>query len=232
MTMNRRGAVLGLLAAGGLWRVGGSPVRAQATDQWFDIKGDDGQAVSNMRLPVEVTSEIEELAGAVWVGSGATHLTLVEFFDYNCPFCRRAAKDLHDLMQRIPDLRVGLVNNAILSPRSEQAAKVELALLTMNGPALAYEFHRRLFERRGTIDGSKALEVAGELGASPEALAARAQGPQVAGMLEAQMRLAASLGFSATPSFSVAGAGLFGYPGARALEGIIVSVEQCGAVRC
>ena len=46
------------------------------------------------------------------------------------------------------------------------------------------------------------------------------------------MRLAASLGASATPSFVVAGAGLFGYPGPRALRRILSSVEQCGEVTC
>lgn len=232
MTVNRRGAVLGLLAAGGLWRLGIAPARAQATDQWFDITGDDGQPVSNMRLPVELTSEIEELAGAVWVGSRATGLTLVEFFDYNCPFCRRAAKDIHGLMQRYPDLRIGLVNNPILSPRSKEAARIELALLTLRGPEAAYDFHQKLFARRGTIDGTRALEVAGELDVPGEELEARAQGPEVAMMLETQMTLAASLGFSATPSFSVAGAGLFGYPGAKTLDRVIDSVEQCGEVRC
>src|SRR3712207_706656 len=144
MSMDRRTAILGLLAAGGLCGFEAAPAMAQGTDQWFDITGDDGQPVSNMGLPVELTSEIEELEGVVWVGSKATHLTLVEFFDYNCSFCRRATKDIHDLMQRNPDLRVGLVNNAILSPRSEQAAWVELALLMMKGSAAAYEFHQRL----------------------------------------------------------------------------------------
>jgi protein-disulfide isomerase len=232
MTIDRRNAVLGLLAAGGLWRAGAAPAAAQATDQWFDITGDDGRPVSNMRLPVELTSEIEELAGAVWVGSSATHLTLVEFFDYNCPFCRRAAKDIHALMQRSPELRVGLVNNPILSPRSEQAARIELALLAMKGPAAAYAFHRGLFERRGPIDAQKALEVADELGVPRAELEARAQESRVADTLEAQMTLAASLGFSATPSFSVAGAGVFGYPGVAALDRIVESVELCGEIRC
>ncbi len=135
-------------------------------------------------------------------------------------------------MQANPDLRVGLVNNAILLPKSEQAAKVELALLLSKGPEFAYEFHQKLFERRGIIDGAKALEVASERGAPREELEAVAGGRRVADMLEAQMSLAASLGFSATPSFSIAGAGVFGYPGPSTLSRIIGSVEQCDEVVC
>jgi protein-disulfide isomerase len=232
MIMNRRSVVVGLLAVGGLSLAGSTTARAQATDQWYNITGDDGQPVSNMRLPVELTSQIDELEGVVWVGSKTTHRTLVEFFDYNCPFCRRAVKDIHGLMLANPELRVGLVNNAILSPKSEEAAKVELALLLSKGPETAYEFHQKLFERRGTIDGAKALEVSSEFGVPREELETMAGGARIAEMLQAQMSLAASLGFSATPSFSIAGAGVFGYPGPSTLSRIMGSVEQCDEVVC
>jgi thiol-disulfide isomerase/thioredoxin len=149
MNIGRRD-VLGVLAAA-VAGLGAAAARAQG-DPWFPITGDNGKPVANMRLPVELTSEIETLPGVVWTGSATPGVTLVEFFDYNCPYCRKAAPDIHALVRDTPDLRVGLVNNPILSPRSADAAKVELALLKLNGPGATYEFHRRLFERRGTID--------------------------------------------------------------------------------
>jgi hypothetical protein len=82
-----------------------------------------------------------------------------------------------------PDLRVGLVNNAILSPPSVEAAKVELALSRLGRPASVYRFHRRLFERRGIIDGARALEVADELGAPRAKVEELAASAEVNGML-------------------------------------------------
>ena len=229
MNIGRRD-VLGVLAAA-VAGLGAAAARAQG-DPWFPITGDNGKPVANMRLPVELTSEIETLPGVVWTGSATPGFTLIEFFDYNCPYCRKAAPDIHALVRDTPDLRVGLVNNPILSPRSADAAKVELALLKLNGPGATYEFHRRLFERRGTIDGPKALEVFAAVGAPRAELERAAAGEEVRAALDEQMRLAASLGFSATPSFMIAGAGVFGYPGSEALKQMLASANQCDQIAC
>ena len=209
-----------------------SRASAQATDQWFGIEADDGKPVPNMRLPVEIASDVDELSGAIWAGSGARALTLVEFFDYNCPYCRKAAADLRTLVRENPDLRLGLVNNPILSPASERAARVEFAVQTLGGPAKAYEFHGRLFERRGVIDRGEALDVAAGLGAPLPEIARLADGPEARSAIAAQLRLAASLGMAATPSFMIGGAGLFGYPGPATLKRLIGSVRECGQVSC
>lgn len=185
-----------------------------------------------MRLPVEITSDIDELSGAIWIGSAARALTLVEFFDYNCPYCRKAAADLHRLMMDLRDLRLGLVNNPILSPASEQAARVEYAVQKLGGPAKAYEFHRRLFDGLGVIDCEKALDVAARLGAPVPEITRLAEGPDARSAISAQLRLAASLGMAATPSFMIGGAGLFGYPGPATLKRLIASVRECGQVSC
>jgi protein-disulfide isomerase len=206
--------------------------RAQDAGQWFAIKGDDGKPVPNLRLPVEVTSELDELGGVIWTGADERVLTLVEFFDYNCPYCRAAMRDIHGLLQETPDLRLGLVNNPILSADSADAARVELAVLRLGGPERAYEFHRRLFERRGRIGRDKALDVATSLGAPAADVARLADAPDIQGVLADQMRLAASLGMAATPSFLIAGAGLLGYPGPVSLKEIVGSVRDCGQITC
>ena len=64
---------------------------AQGVDRWFPIKGDDGKPVANLRLPVELTSEVDELKGLIRIGAKQPDVTVVEFYDYNCPFCRKAA---------------------------------------------------------------------------------------------------------------------------------------------
>ena len=225
MKINRRHALAGLALVG-------ATGQAAAQEQWWPLTGDDGKPIANMRLPVELTSEMEDLTDLIWVGSAQPDVTIVEFFDYNCPYCRRAVGDIHALVEADRSLRIGLVNNPILSPMSLQAAKVELAVLELRGLSATHVFHRRLFEKRGVIDGSKALDVAEALGLARSRIEEVADGPDIQKQLAHQMRLAASLGIAATPSFVAAGAGVFGYPGRKALAGIVRSIRRCDQIVC
>lgn len=223
-----RSTALTLLATGSPLGSAGS----QSDEGWYPLKGDDGKPAANMRLPVELTSGIDQLPGVIWIGSANSAVTLYEFYDYNCPFCRVAAKDLPKLVQRMPDLRSGLVNNAVLGLGSVQAAKVELALLRLKGQRAAYNFHRALFEVRGAKDGPRALAAAERMGVPRVQLERAADGPEVNRILSEQVRLAADLGLAATPSFVAGTVGVLGYPAPTALAGIVASLDKCGEVIC
>ncbi|MFC4173252.1 DsbA family protein [Microvirga sp. GCM10011540] len=231
MNFDRRriiqGAALALLAPSSF-----NAARAQSGEGWHPLTGDDGKPVPNARLPVELTNEIEHLPGLIWVGSKSTAVTLYEFFDYNCPYCRVAVKDLNLLVKKRPELRLGLINNAVLSLGSMQAAKVELALSLLKGPAVAYQFHQRLFAMPGTNDGTRALKVAEDLGVSRREIEPVADSEKVGEMLREQIQLAASLGLAATPSFVAGGVGVLGYPGPRTIGRIVAALDKCGEVVC
>ena len=203
-----------------------------AANQWFALTGDSGQPVPNLRIPVELSEEIEELPGAVWSGPASSAVTLVEFYDYNCPWCRAAAGRVGELLRANPDLRVGLVNNPILSPQSAQAAKVELALLKLKGAKAAHDLTDALYGIPGRIDGIRALDAAAGLGVDRRELERVADGAEVRSNLGRQMRLAASLGLIATPSFVVAGAAVLGYPGPATLARIVANTRTCGTIAC
>lgn len=208
-------------------------LRAQsAANQWFALTNDTGEPVPNLRVPVELSEEIEDLPGAVWGGPPSAAVTLVEFYDYNCPWCRAAAGRISDLLRTNPDLRIGLVNNPILSPQSAQAAKVELALLKLKGAKSAHDLTDALYASPGRIDGNRALEAAAKLGADRRDLERVADGAEVRSILGRQMRLAASLGLVATPSFVVAGAAVLGYPGPDTLGRIVANTRTCGTIAC
>lgn len=207
--------------------------RAQsAANQWFPLVGDDGHPVPNGRAPVELVEDIEDLPGAIWAGPASSPVKLVEFYDYNCPWCRAAEKAREALRRDNADMRVGLVNNPILSSASAQAAKIDLAILKLKGAGASFALHRALFASPGRIDGPRALGVAEELGHDRKAVEAMADGAEVGQMLSAQMRLAASLGIVATPSYVIGGATLIGYPGPKALAKVIEDTRTCGAIAC
>ena len=153
---------------------------------------------------------MEGLPGVVWTGAQHPDVILVEYFDYNCPFCRKAEGDLDTLLRMNPGLKLGLVNNPILSLGSVQAAKVQQAVLRTAGPAKAYAFHQAVYAKHGPIDGPLSLQVVGEIGLDVHAIEAAADLPQVGAVIKRQADLAQSLGFEGTPACSWGNSGVLG----------------------
>ncbi|GJE25581.1 DsbA family protein [Methylobacterium organophilum] len=227
MSLDRRrflAASLALAAAG--------PAAAQSYGQSFKVENDEGRPVANMRLPGEITGQIEELRGVTFIGPRDAEVTLYEFFDYNCPYCRKAAADIGALVESDPALRIGLVNNPILSPMSAQAAKVALAVQKKLGSAAAFKVYAELLGTPGKIDGLKALEVAAKSGVSRAELETIGDSPEVGTALRAQMHVAANLGLSATPSYVLGNVGILGHPGAKSLARMIAAMRRCDQIAC
>lgn len=228
--LSRRLVVLGSLAAATPLRAAGT--EGSAANQWFALRGDEGQPVPNLRAPGELIEDIEDLRGAIWSGPSSAPVKLVEFYDYNCPWCRAANTARAALHRERADLRIGLVNNPILSVASAQAAKVDLAVLRRYGAKASFDLHERLFSRPGRIDGPRALETVAALGHDRAEIERIADSPETGATLRVQMSLASSLGISATPSYAVGGAVVLGYPGPNTLKRIVDNAGSCGTIAC
>ena len=203
--------------------------RAQA-GSLFSFAGDNGEQYYNYRLPAEPS--VAGLPGVVWTGAAHPAVQLVEYFDYNCPFCRKAEPDIDALLRANPDLRLGLVNDPILAPGSVQATKVQQAVLRTAGPAKAYAFHRALFAKHGPVDGPLALDVAASLGLDRSAIETAADLPQVGEVVKRQAHLADGLGFEATPAFQFGNVAMLGYPGPAAMARAIGNMRTCDKLAC
>nr|USU30898.1 DsbA family protein [Methylobacterium sp. OTU13CASTA1] len=217
-------AAIGLAGAGRAF--------AQGYGQTYKVDSDEGRPVANMRLPGEIVGEIPGLKGVTYIGPAEAETTLYEFFDYNCPYCRKAASDMVSLAESDPTLRIGLVNNPILAPQSAQAAKVVLAVQRRLGSAAAWSLYRTLLAGRGTIDGTGALRAAAKLGVSSAELETIGDSEEVRLALKAQMRMAADLGLAATPSYVLGNTGLLGHPGAKSLARMIAATRRCDRIAC
>ena len=227
MSLDRRRFLAGLPLA-----ALAGPAAAQSYGQSYKVDSDEGRPVANMRLPGEITGRIAELRGVTYIGPREAEVTLYEFFDYNCPWCRKAAADLGALAGSDPSLRIGLVNNPILSPMSAQAAKVALAVQRKLGSAAAFKVYGQLLGTPGRIDGTKALDIAARTGVPRAELESIGNGDDVREALLAQMRLAADLGLSATPSYVLGNIGVLGHPGPKALARMIAAMRRCDQIAC
>lgn len=205
---------------------------AQSYGQRVPVTSDEGKAVANSVLPGEITGQIPALKGVTYVGVRDAETALYEFFDFNCPWCRKAAADMVSLHESDAALRIGLVHNPILSPQSAQAAKVMLAVQRRLGSAAAWDFYGTLLAKPGKIDGPAALEVAGRLGVPAAEMEQIADADEVREALRSHMRIAADLGLYATPSYVLGNAGILGHPGARSLARMIASTRRCDKLAC
>jgi len=92
-------------------------------------------------------------------------VTLVEFFDYNCPYCKQAQNDLNTLMKSDPKLRVVFKEFPVLGPNSVEAAQVAVAVRMQDPSGEKYSAYRQaLLGGRGQVDKARALAVAREVG--------------------------------------------------------------------
>ena len=231
MAMLRK-PLLCVFAAAAIALLSPAGARAQDENSWYPLKADDGSDVVNYRVPVELESRIEALPGVVIVGNPRGDVTLVEFYDLNCPFCRKAARDIASLVKSDDELKLVLVPFPVLGVPSIQAGRVELALARLATPQQFFDFHHRIFSGRGTIDASRALAVAKDLGFSKERLIKVADEDAVTRAMIAHVELGNAMGFAVTPAFVIKGAAILGYPGKKALAGIIRSIRTCDKVVC
>src|ERR1700674_3477243 len=89
----------------------------------------------------------------VTLGNPQGDVTLVEFFDYNCGYCKRALTDMLDLMKNDPKLRVVLKEFPVLGQGSIEAAQVAVAVRMQDKTGKKYlEFHQKLLTGRGQAD--------------------------------------------------------------------------------
>lgn len=202
---------------------------AQA-EQAFPLKGDDGGALDNFRLPAEL--DPAQLPGIVWKGAKNSDIILYEFFDYNCSYCRQAAQGLDLLVNQDAGVRLGLVNNPILSIGSVQVAKIQQAILRLYGPDKAYEFHMKMFFRHGQATGPAALDVTRSMHLDTRKIEESADSATIADVLSRQAHLAGNAGMVMTPSFVLAGNAILGWPGERSLRDMIVESRKCDHPVC
>jgi len=166
------------------------------------------------------------------VGNPDGDVTVVEFFDYNCGYCKQSLANITKLIENDPKLRVILKDFAILGPDSVEVAEVATAArLQLKGPKF-WEFHKKLLGSRGHIGKAQAVAVAKELGADTDQLEKDIKNPATRATLAEVEALAEKLHFSGTPSWVIgqdAYVGGLTYPDMKAK---VDNVRKCGKAEC
>ncbi len=168
----------------------------------------------------------------VVVGNPKGKVTLVEFFDYNCTYCKRTVDDIQALMKADPDLRVVLKEFPVLGPGSVEAAQVATALRNQLSGDKYWAFHRRFLTSRGPANKAAALAAAKETGIDMDRLNKDIDRPDVRASIEESMKIADSLSLTGTPSFVIGDEVIVGAVGLDELKARIGNVRKCGHATC
>ena len=156
-------------------------------------------------------------------GNPAGDVTLVEFFDYNCLYCRKVAPTVIELEEVDPDLRIAYKEFPILGAGSQFAARAALA----SGKQGKYvPFHNALMQATEQVTEESVIEVAGAVGLDTEQLRADMQGPAIQDAIARNMRLANALGITGTPSFVIGREIVSGAADLRTLEDLIARARR------
>ena len=168
----------------------------------------------------------------VVLGNPDGNVTFVEFFDYNCGYCKRAMDDMLTLLKDDPKLKIVLKEFPVLGPGSVEAARVAVAVRMQDKTGKKYlEFHQKLLGGRGQADKARALAVAKDVGLDMGRLDKDMASPEVKATLEENFKLAEALGLNGTPSYVIGDNVVIGAVGLEALKEK-VDTSRCGKPGC
>jgi protein-disulfide isomerase len=155
-------------------------------------------------------------------------VTIVEFLDYQCGYCRRAHPDVMDLLAGDGDIRWIVKELPILGPASDLAARAAIATLIAAGPEVYRVLNDRLMRLDGPVTDASVDAALRGAGVDPAAVRARMDDPEVTRRIEATMTLAQDLAIQGTPSFVFKDRILRGYVPIDAMREILAQVREAG----
>lgn len=192
----------------------------------LEVKQKEAQRTAAIETIKQYKEEIFNSPSDGVVGNPNGKITIVEFYDYNCAYCKRARADMHALMQENPDLRFVLKEFPILGPDSQKAHVVSMAFLKLM-PEKYLEYHDKLLGGEGRAGEERAIKVALELGADEAKLREGMKDPAIIDTFNKTYDLANKLSISGTPSYVVGNEVVFGALGKDVLTEKIVAARAC-----
>src|SRR6476661_6746361 len=168
----------------------------------------------------------------VTLGNKDGDVTFVEFFDYNCGYCKRAMMDMMELMKSDPKLKIVLKEFPVLSAGSVEAAQVGVAVRMQDPSGKKYlDFHQKLLGGRGAADKARAMAAAKEAGLDMAKLEKDLASPEAKATIEENFKLAEAMGMNGTPSYVIGKQVVIGAVGAENLKEKI-GIARCGKATC
>ena len=192
------------------------------------------EAEAKALAEVAITTNAKALFNSphdVALGNPEGDVTIVEFFDYNCGFCKRAFTDMNEIIGKDKNVRFVLKEFPILGPDSLAAHHVSMSFRKLM-PEKYGDFHSALLGSDQRATEARAIEIATGLGADEAALREGMKAPEIEDSIREAYELANALGINGTPSYVIGDEAVFGALGADVLVGKINNMRQCQSTVC
>ncbi len=179
----------------------------------------------------ENAKDLFKRSNAPIAGNPQGDITVVEFFDYNCGYCRKAFLDMAKLIEGDSKIKLVLKELPILSKGSEEAAKVALAA-KLQGKY--WEAHRALLSVRGELNEQTALKAMEKVGVDLAKLKKDMESAEVLGEIKLVRDIAQKMGIQGTPHFLVGDRVIAGAPGnlLEQVQGHVAELRKTGCSVC
>jgi protein-disulfide isomerase len=155
-------------------------------------------------------------------GNPEGDVTVVEFIDYRCSYCRKAHAEVHELITRDGNIRYVVKEFPILSEESVTAARFAIATLQVAGPEAYAKVNAGFYESfRGEISPDTLRSFAASLGIDAAPILARMDAPEVTRVIADNHALAERLQISGTPTFVMGRQMIRGYVPLDAMQAVV-----------
>lgn len=197
----------------------------------LEEKQKEEQRVAHLEVIKSAREDIFNAAYDSVVGNPNGKTTIVEFYDYNCGYCKRAQEDMLALTAADPDLRFVLKEFPILGPDSQKASLVSMAFRKLM-PEKHEEFHNQLIVAPGRASEAVAMKLALALGADEARLREAMSDPAIPAEIAKTYDIANRLSITGTPSYVVGNEVVFGALGPEVLAEKIAAARACAGTTC
>lgn len=185
------------------------------------------QSAAQTQAQAEVLNNERQLLerdpNAPVLGNPEGDVTVVEFFDYNCPYCKRAMAEVQGLLEGDENVRLVYREWPILGDGSVFAAKAALAAREQGKYE---EFHWALMGMQERADEASVMRIATDIGLDVERLRADMDTAEIEEHIATSMRLTQALGFNGTPSFVIGDNLVPGFVEEEQLRTIVEKVRE------
>jgi protein-disulfide isomerase len=147
---------------------------------------------------------IENDPAAPVAGNPEGDVTIVEFFDYRCGYCKRVLPSIRELMKTDGNVRYVFKEFPVLGPDSVTASRAALAVWKLQ-PDKYFPFHTALLESRGSLTEQRIMQIAEQVGLDPARVREGMDDPGIEKTLQANFDLGRQLKINGTPAFIIGG---------------------------
>ena len=195
-----------------------------------ELQARQDQAASANEAQLLVTYKDDLFADShSWVGGNPDgDITLVEFMDYRCGYCRKAYEEVEQLVKADGNIRLIFKEYPILGEDSTISSRFAIAVLQLHGNEAYKKAHDALITLRGKPDAPTLTKLAADLGFDGAEVVAKMGSDEVSAVIAKNQDLGSKMQISGTPTFVIQGSLLRGYVPLDGMQQIVADERKKG----